>query len=73
LRGSVEGRELTDRAERVEALWEDLLHRATKLRHSLPKERRDAFYEYVYTPVALVTQMNRMFIAGAYLGGEDTG
>jgi hypothetical protein len=52
------------RAERVESQWTDLSLRAKKMLHSLPRNRRDAFFEVVFAPIALVTQMNKMFIAG---------
>lgn len=52
------------RAERIEATWNELSARAEKVYHRLPKERRIAFFEVVYAPVALVTHANRMYIAG---------
>lgn len=55
---------LRSRAERVLDEWNDLFARAERILHSLPKVNKPAFFEYVYAPVALVAQANRMYLSG---------
>lgn len=55
---------LTTRAERVLDEWNDLFNRAERVLRSLPKVNKPAFFEYVYAPVALVAQANRMYLSG---------
>jgi hypothetical protein len=55
-----------EEAERIEEAWNDLFTRAERVYHKLEKAHRPAYFEYVYTPVALVTQANRMYLSGEY-------
>lgn len=55
-----------EEAERIEEAWNDLFTRAERVYHKLEKAHRPAYFEYVYTPVALVTQANRMYLSGEH-------
>jgi hypothetical protein len=50
-------------AERVLAVWNDLVDRAEKLEKAIPEEQRDAFYQLVLHPVRACANLNEMYIA----------
>lgn len=47
--------------------WSDLSHRSSTIYDALPDARRPAYYQLVHQLVLMQTNLNRLYISGAYL------
>ncbi len=52
-------------ADRVQAEWNAITHRAEALYKKLPQDQKDAFFELILFPIKAVSQVNEIYIAAA--------
>jgi hypothetical protein len=55
---------MSTRAERVLEDWTELETKSQKIYDSLSTERANAYFELLHSVVLLMTNLNRMYIAG---------
>lgn len=52
-----------EEAERVEAMWDDLIRRAEAVNEKLRPEQRDAFFQFVLHPARAVGNVTKLYVA----------